>query len=149
QVEGGNHNQWSVWELENAKSKAAQAKHQWEDLESWEMIKEEAQNPDSYVSGKAADHYNRYEQDFDLLQKMNMNALRFSVEWSRVEPEEGAWNVAAVEHYKNYAAELKKRGIEPVVTLFHFTLPVWFVAKGGFEKRANVKYFVRFAEKIV
>jgi len=149
QVEGGTHNQWSVWELENAKSLAAQAEYQWQDLDNWPEIKDQAKNPDNYVSGRATDHYNRYEQDFDLLKKMNMNAFRFSIEWSRVEPEEGAWNVEAVEHYKKYAAELKRRGIEPVVTLFHFTLPVWFTALGGFEKRGNVQYFVRFAEKIV
>jgi beta-glucosidase len=149
QVEGNTHNQWSVWELENAKSKAAQAPHQWDDLESWSDIKDEATNPDTYVSGTGADHYNLYSEDFDLLQKMNMNAFRFSVEWSRVEPSEGAWNIEAIEHYKQYLAELKKRGIEPVVTLFHFTLPVWFTALGGFEKRKNVHYFTRFAEKIV
>jgi beta-glucosidase len=149
QIEGSNHNQWTVWELENAKSKAAQARHQWEDLENWPEIEAQAKDPNNYVSGDAVDHYSRYKEDFDLLQKMNMNAWRFSVEWSRIEPSEGAWNVEAIDHYKQYASELKKRGIEPIVTLFHFTLPVWFASKGGFEKRANVKYFVRFAEKIV
>lgn len=149
QIEGGNHNQWSVWELENAKSKAAQARHQWEDLESWPEIEAQALDPNNYVSGDATDHYHRYKEDFDLLQKMNMNAWRFSVEWSRIEPEEGAWNVEAIDHYKQYVLELKKRNIEPIITLFHFTLPIWFVNKGGFEKRANIKYFVRFAEKIV
>ncbi|HMH70277.1 MAG TPA: glycoside hydrolase family 1 protein [Candidatus Saccharimonadales bacterium] len=149
QVEGGTHNQWTVWELENAQSKAAQAKFHFEDLESWSRIEVAASNPQNYVSSGSADHYSRYEQDFDLLQKMNMNAFRFSIEWSRVEPEEGAWSVEAVEHYKKYAAELKRRGIEPVVTLFHFTLPVWFTAKGGFEKRSNTQYFVRFAEKMI
>lgn len=149
QVEGGTHNQWTVWELENAKSKAAQAKFHFEDLESWSRIEKEASDPQNYVSEDSVDHYNRYEEDFDLLEKMNMNAFRFSIEWSRVEPEEGAWNVEAVEHYKKYAASLKKRGIEPVVTLFHFTLPVWFVNRGGFEKRSNTQYFVRFAEKMV
>jgi len=149
QVEGSTHNQWSVWELENAKSKAAQAKFHLEDLESWSHIQAEAERPESYVSGKGADHYNRYESDFDLVQKMNMNAFRFSVEWSRIEPQEGAWNVEAIDHYKRYVAELKKRGIEPVMTLFHFTLPLWFTEKGGFEKRSNIQYFVRFTEKIV
>jgi beta-glucosidase len=149
QVEGGTHNQWTVWELENAKSKAAQAKFHFEDLESWSRIEKEASDPQNYVSENSVDHYNRYEEDFDLLEKMNMNAFRFSIEWSRVEPEEGAWNVEAVEHYKKYVASLKKRGIEPVVTLFHFTLPVWFVAHGGFEKRSNTRYFVRFAEKMI
>jgi beta-glucosidase len=149
QIEGGTHNQWTVWELENAKSKAAQANYHLEDLESWSHIESEARDPGSYVSGNSTDHYNRYEQDFDLLQKMNMNAFRFSVEWSRIEPEQGAWNVEAIDHYKRYAAELKKRGIEPVVTLLHFTLPTWFVALGGFEKQSNIRYFVRFVDKIV
>ncbi|HSW74196.1 MAG TPA: family 1 glycosylhydrolase [Candidatus Limnocylindria bacterium] len=149
QVEGNLHNQWTIWELENAKTKAAQAKFYLEDLESWSHIQAEAKNPQNYISGVGANHYSRYEEDFDLLQKMNMNALRFSVEWSRIEPQEGAWNVEAISHYKEYVASLKKRGIEPVLTLFHFTLPVWFAEKGGFEKKSNILYFVRFAEKIV
>jgi len=149
QVEGGTHNQWSVWELENAKSLAAQSEYHFGELDGWQDSQKEAKDPQSYVSGKSTDHYHRYEEDFDLLKKMNMNAFRFSVEWSRVEPEEGAWNIEAVEHYKSYVAELERRGIEPVVTLFHFTLPLWFSARGGFEKRSNVQYFVRFAEKIL
>ncbi len=149
QFEGGNHNQWTVWELENAKSKAAQSNYHFEDLDSWEYVKKEASDPSSYVSGAASDHYERYTEDFDLLQKMNMNAFRFSIEWSRIEPQEGAWSVEGIEHYKKYSAELKRRGIEPIVTLFHNTLPVWFTDIGGFEKRSNSQYFVRFAEKII
>ncbi|HJP80819.1 MAG TPA: glycoside hydrolase family 1 protein [Candidatus Saccharimonadales bacterium] len=149
QVEGGTHNQWTVWELENAKAKAAQAPHQWGDLDSWDRVKEEATDPGNYVSGRATDHYHLYEDDFDLIEKLNMNMFRFSVEWSRIEPREGAWNVEAIDHYKEYIAELRRRGIEPMLTLFHFTLPTWFTALGGFEKRSNVKYFVRFAEKIL
>src|SRR5687768_5740328 len=83
QVEGGTHNQWSVWELEHAKTKAAQAPHQWGDEESWETIKKEAIDPGTYVSGDGVNHYRYFEQDFDLLQKMHMNAFRFSIEWSR------------------------------------------------------------------
>ena len=149
QIEGNTHNQWTVWELENAKSKAAQAEYQLNDLENWEDIRAQAKDPDNYVSGELADHYALYLQDFDLLETMGMNSFRFSVEWSRIEPEEGVWNASAIAHYKQYVAELKKRNIEPVMTLFHFSLPVWFTDKGGFEKRSNVKHFVRFAEKIV
>ncbi len=149
QVEGSNHNQWTVWELENAKAKAAQAGYYLNDYESWDKIKDQAKDPNNYVSDVLADHYNRYEEDFDLLAKMNMNAYRFSVEWSRIEPEEGVWDAEAVMHYKDYANRLKKRNIEPIVTLFHFTLPVWFAEKGGFTKRSNVKYFTRFTEKII
>lgn len=149
QVEGGNHNTWSVWELENARALAARALYQYGDLASWPHTEKLASNPANYVSGRAVDHYNRYEQDFDLLEELNMNAFRFSVEWSRIEPEEGVWNVEAIAHYKAYIESLHKRGIEPVMTLFHFSLPVWFAERGGFEKRTNVKYFVRFAEKVI
>ncbi|HRQ97695.1 MAG TPA: family 1 glycosylhydrolase [Candidatus Saccharibacteria bacterium] len=149
QVEGGNHNQWTVWELENAKSLAAQSEYQIGDYGSWDRIKASAKTPGNYVSDKLADHYNRYNEDFDMLQKMNMNAFRFSIEWSRVEPSEGVWSVEAISHYKDYLTELKKRGIEPIVTLFHFTLPTWFSDKGGFEKRSNVKYFTKYVDKIV
>lgn len=149
QVEGGNHNQWSVWELENAKAKSVQAEYHYEDFPSWERIKQQASDPQNYVSGKLGDHYHRYVEDFDFLEQMNMNAYRFSVEWSRIEPKEGAWNAEAITHYKQYLAELKRRGIEPIVTLVHFTLPVWFAEKGGFEHRSNIRYFVRFAEKIM
>ena len=149
QTEGNNHNQWSVWELENAKSKAAQAEYHYGDLENWPEIKTEAKHPDNYVSGVAADHYRRYEKDIALARSLNMNALRFSVEWSRIEPQQGSWDVAAIDHYKKYLTELKRNGIEPVMTLFHFSLPIWFADAGGFEKRSNIKYFVRFAEKVV
>ena len=149
QVEGGNHNQWTVWELENAKAKAVQAEYHINDFESWSRIKDQAKDPSNYVSDRLASHYDRYKEDFELLEKMHMNAYRFSVEWSRIEPQEGVWNAEAINHYKDYAHELHRRGIEPIVTLFHFTLPVWFAQKGGFEKRSNVKYFTRFAEKIV
>jgi beta-glucosidase len=149
QVEGDTHNQWTVWEFEHTISLATQASYHHEDLDSWSRIQAAAKDPNNYVSAKGADHYNRYEQDFDLLTKMNMNAFRFSIEWSRVEPKNGVWNAEAIEHYKAYIKQLKKRNIEPVVTLFHFTLPVWFAEMGGFEKRSNVQYFTRFAQKII
>lgn len=149
QIEGDTHNQWTVWEFENTISLATRSSYHFEDLECWPRIKAAAKDPNNYVSAKGVDHYNRYEQDFDLLTKMNMNAFRFSIEWSRVEPKDGAWNVEAIEHYKEYVKQLKKRNIEPVVTLFHFTLPVWFAEMGGFEKRSNVRYFTRFARKII
>ncbi len=149
QVEGDTHNQWTIWELENAKSKAAQSKFQWGDLPNWSQIETHATDPNNYVSGKGSAHYKLFSKDFDLLEQMNMNSFRFGVEWSRIEPNEGAWSVEAMTYYKHYLRELKSRGIEPIVTLFHFTLPVWFAEKGGFAKRKNVRYFVRFAEKVM
>jgi len=149
QVEGNNHNQWSIWELENAVTRAQQARYELKYLPAWEDIKEQATKPDNYISGKATDHYNRYEEDFDTLEQLHMNAFRFSIEWSRIEPEEGSWDPLALEHYRLYLHSLQRRHIEPFVTLWHWTLPEWFVAKGGFEKRSNVKYFVRFVEKVL
>lgn len=149
QVEGGNHNTWSVWELENARALAARALYQYGDLASWRHTEKLATNPANYVSGRAVDHYERYEQDFDLLEQLHMNAFRFSVEWSRIEPEQGVWNVEAIAHYKKYIESLHRRGIEPIMTLFHFSLPLWFAELGGFEKRRNIDHFMRFAEKVI
>lgn len=149
QIEGGNHNQWSVWELENAKSLATQAPYQYDDLAHWPDIRDAAKSANNYVSGAAANHYELFERDVALVQKMNMNSFRFSVEWSRIQPEQGVWNAEAVEHYKAVLAACKKRNIEPVVALFHFTLPVWFAELGGFEKRANIDHFVNFSERIL
>lgn len=148
QVEGGLHNQWTVWELENARSLAARAPYRFGELDNWSSIAREAKNPNNYVSGRAVDHYRRYEEDFDLLEQMGLNSFRCSIEWSRIEPKQGVWAAGEIEHYRTYLCALKKRGITPVVTLFHSTLPVWFAELGGFEKRRNVKYFAQFAEKI-
>lgn len=148
QVEGGNHNQWSVWELEHAKVLAQQAPYQSKYLPKWDEIKAEAVRPENYVSGRATDHYHRYPEDFAIIKKLNMNAWRFSIEWSRIEPEEGAWSAEAIEHYRTYLQKLKQMGIEPIVTLWHWTTPVWFDQKGGFMRRANIQYFVRFAAKV-
>lgn len=149
QVEGYTHNNWSVWELENAKSLAHAAKFKLEHLPNWEEIKVGATDPDNYVSGRSTDHYKRYDLDFSIAQRLNFNAFRFSIEWSRIEPEEGKWNEAELQHYHDYIAAMRARGMEPFVTLYHWTVPVWFAKKGGFEKSANIKYFVRFCEKIL
>lgn len=149
QYEGGNHNQWSVWELENAKSLAARAPYLYGELSNWKDIETEAKNPQNYVSGKANNHYEKFIYDFEILKMMNMNAWRFSIEWSRVQPNPATWNVEAINHYKEYIAALKERNIEPIVTLFHFSLPVWFAEMGGFEKRSNIKFFVQYAERML
>ena len=66
QVEGGNHNQWSEWELENAKALAIRSTYQFEDLDNWPAVKHVAKQPGNYVSGRTVNHYTQYEQDFDL-----------------------------------------------------------------------------------
>ena len=61
------------------------------------------------MSGRGVEHYKRYKEYFDLVEKLNMNAFRFGIEWSRIEPEEGKWDQAAIDHYKKYIAELRSR----------------------------------------
>ena len=70
-----------------------------------------------YPAGRACDHYNRYEKDFDLIKKLNQNAHRFSIEWSRIEPEEGVFDEKEIEHYRKVLLALKERKIKSVVTL--------------------------------
>ncbi len=95
-------------------------------------------------AGRACDHYNRYEEDFDIAKSLAQNAHRFSIEWSRIEPEEGRFDETEIEHYRKVLKALWERGIEPFVTLWHFTLPVWFAKKGGFENKKAPFYFSRY-----
>ena len=106
QVEGGMHNQWSEWEKAQAKTLAAQSQYQYGDLPNWPHIASAAKDPNNYISGKAANHAELYAQDFALAKKMGLTSWRFSVEWSRIEPEEGAWNAEAIKYYKAYLAAL-------------------------------------------
>lgn len=148
QVEGGTVNQWSVWELAHAKELAQTAHQRLSWLPNWNDVKAMAEKPENYVSGKGVDHYNRYKEDFDIVKSLNMNAFRFGIEWSRIEPEQGVWDEKEIKHYKTYIAELRSRNIEPFLNIWHWTVPVWFSDLGAFEKQANLKYFYRFVQKI-
>ncbi len=148
QVEGGNHNQWSVWELANAKSLARSAHSRLEWLPNWSEIKQQAEDPNNYISGRAIDHYRRYIEDFTIARSLNLNSFRFGIEWARIEPKEGRWDNAEIEHYRKYIKELRKHGLEPILNIWHWTNPVWFEEKGAFKKRANLKYFDRYVQKI-
>ncbi|OGL35284.1 hypothetical protein A3F65_01445 [Candidatus Saccharibacteria bacterium RIFCSPHIGHO2_12_FULL_47_16b] len=148
QVDGGCHDQWTVWELDNASELAKTARERINYVPVWDKVKTQAEDPDNYISGAAVEHYRHYRQDFDLLKQLNFNSFRFSIEWSRLEPEQGQWNQAAIDHYYDYIKELKKRQIEPVLNIWHWTHPVWFEQKGGFKKYSNLKYFEKFVRKI-
>jgi len=119
QVEGDNKNcDWCLWEKEKG-------------------LKQ---------SGKACDHYRSFAEDFALAKSLNHNAHRLSIEWSRIEPAEGAWNEMEIEHYIQVLKTLKAMNMQVMLTLHHFTLPLWFFQKGGFLKRKNIFYFQRFTE---
>ncbi len=119
QVEGNNlYNDWWAWEKKGGGTKP---------------------------SGIACDHYKRFEEDFELAKKLNHNAHRLSIEWSRIEPEEGQWDEEVVKHYQEVLQSLKDKEMKTFVSLFHVTLPLWFAKKGGFEKKENIEYFKKFA----
>jgi beta-glucosidase len=99
--------------------------------------------------GRACDHYNQYEADFDLAKVLGHTAHRFSVEWARIEPEEGRFDPEAIAHYRAVLQSLNERGIKPFVTIWHFTLPLWFTEKGGFERSDSPDIFARFAAHVV
>lgn len=146
QVEGGNRNDWSEWEKKNAQRLAAEAKTKWE---KWQQEKfPEMFESENYLSGRACDHYNRYEKDFDIAKELGHNAHRFSVEWSRIEPEEGKFDEREVEHYRKVIQAIKNRGMEPFVTLWHWTIPLWLEKKGGCESRKFPEYFSKYSEYV-
>jgi len=126
QVEGNNtNNQWWAWEQEPG------------------HIKQEGK------SGRACNWWEDAETDFDLSASMGLNAMRLSIEWSRVEPEPGKFDNAALERYAEMLQGLLQRGIEPMVTLHHFSDPLWLGEQGGWENEATIESFTRYVERVV
>jgi beta-glucosidase len=98
-------------------------------------------------SGDACDHFHRYPEDVALLAQLGFNSYRFSLEWARIEPEEGRFSVAALDHYRRMLASCHEHGVAPCVTFHHFTSPRWFVANGGWEDERNADPFLRYCER--
>lgn len=125
QVEGGNtNNQWWAWEQQSGHIR------------------------DGSTCGAACDHYRRFEEDFALMQTLGLNAYRFSIEWSRVEPAEGHWDDKEVEHYRRVVESIREHGMTPLATLHHFTDPLWFDARGGWTRPDAPDYLARYAAGI-
>lgn len=101
------------------------------------------------ASGAACDHYRRFREDFNLAQSLHQNAHRFSIEWSRVEPREGVFDEEAITHYQDVVRALRERGMEPIVTLHHYTNPQWLAAQGGWTNPKIVEGFARYTERVV
>jgi len=96
--------------------------------------------------GKSSDFWNNYEADIARVAALNSNSFRLSLEWSRIEPNQGQTCPEGVERYHAIFDCLKRHKLKPCVTLHHFAHPLWFEKLGGFEKEQNVKHFVRFAQ---
>lgn len=97
----------------------------------------------------AVDHYNRYEEDIHLMADAGLNTYRFSIEWARIEPEEGKFDQSEIEHYRDVLKCCRDNGIEPVVTMMHFTSPVWVIRNGGWENQSTVDAFARYCKYVV
>ncbi len=137
QVEGNNTNSdWWFWEQKN-KGKILN------------VAEEKFKNKKFEPSGKCCDHYNLYKKDFDLIEKMHNNAHRLSIEWARIEPKKGEWDLDELQHYKNVLQDLKKRNIKVMLTLQHFSLPNWFANLGGWTNFKSPKYFKKYVEFVV
>ncbi len=126
QIEGGIENDWSAWE------RAGRL------------------HDDAARCGRAVDHWSRWREDFGLLSELGADAYRFSVEWARVEPEPGRWDEDALATYRAMVDELLARGIQPFVTLLHFTHPPWFHARCPWDAEGGeaVARFVAFSERV-
>jgi beta-glucosidase len=125
QVEGGNwNNDWWEWEHRPG-------------------------TPCAEPSGDACDQWHRYPDDIALLAALGFGAYRFSLEWSRIEPEEGEWSRAALDHYRRVCATCLEHGVSPVVTLHHFTTPRWLAAAGGWADPATADRFARYCERAI
>jgi beta-glucosidase len=123
QVEGGNVNS-DCWVLEHV-----------------------PETPWAESSGDACDHYHRYPQDIALLAELGFNTYRFSIEWARIEPAEGEFSIAALDHYRRMLEACHAHNLTPIVTYHHFTSPRWFAARGGWEVMENVPLFARYCER--
>ncbi len=117
--------------------------HSWRDWYELGHIK------DGSTPTRANDHFNRYQEDGELLRDLDMQIYRMGIEWARIEPFENVFDDHAIAHYVDEVKLLKSYGIKVLVTLHHFTNPMWFENKGAFEKVANIRYYLRFAKKMV
>ncbi len=98
-------------------------------------------------SRDACDSYHRYEDDIAIAADLGFNCHRLGIEWARIEPEPGLFSTAELDHYRRVLEACHRRGLQPMVTYNHFTVPRWFAARGGFEVADGADLFARFAER--
>ena len=100
-------------------------------------------------AGTCCDSWNKMDEDIQCLKQLGAKAYRFSIEWARLQQHnENEWNEDALEKYVDFCTKLKAAHIEPVITLHHYSDPIWFMEKGGFTKSENIKYFIAYVEKL-
>lgn len=149
QVEGSQENDWSIWESQNASRMSEIARTKYADLPNWSEIKSAINSDANYISGTCADHFHRYPEDIAIMKRLKINSYRFSIEWSRIEPEPGEFDAEALTHYREVVSDLQDAGITPFITLHHFTNPVWLEDHGGWHGASFPDLFARFVAYVV
>lgn len=120
-----------------------------DDNNNWAQFAEEGKVDDGTSPVRACDHYNRWREDIDLMADMGMQIYRFGIEWSRIEPYQGDFREDVLEHYREEILYMKERGIKPLLTLHHFSNPLWFEEEGGWTNPASVDIFISFADRVI
>jgi beta-glucosidase len=115
----------------------------------WEFEQQPGRIANGDSSAVANDHYHRYREDFALLRELNQKAHRLSIEWSRIEPSPGEFDAQQIRHYRDVLGELREQGIQPMVTLHHFSSPIWFASKGGWSAKDSAHAFLPFVHRVV
>lgn len=116
---------------------------------SWYQFCEEEKIKDGSHCIIAADHWNRYEEDIAIMKQMHHDTYRMSIEWSRIEPAEGQYNQEALDHYRAEITMLLNAGIKPLVTLHHFSNPLWIEEIGAWTNARIVNYFTKYVKVVV
>ena len=98
---------------------------------------------------RVTDFWNRYDEDFRIAEKAGLNAFRISVAWERIEPEPGVWDEKALNHYVKMIVAMRRRGLEPFVTLHHYVLPLWVAREGGVTWKEFPRHFGEFSRHVV
>jgi beta-glucosidase len=111
------------------------------DWTTWDSVLSD--NPD------VTSHYTLYKEDLRLLKELGVNAYRFSLEWSRIQPRENTWDYEALAHYQEIIDILIENNIEPMVTLHHFTHPLWFIKKYPWHEYPSIRKFLDFVDKVI
>jgi beta-glucosidase len=115
----------------------------------WWAFEHQPDTPCVEPSGDCCDSYHRFAEDIALVRELGFSAYRFSIEWSRIEPEDGEFSRAALDHYRRMLANCHEQSVQPVVTFHHFSTPRWMAAQGGWESKEIVDRFTRFCERSV
>lgn len=115
----------------------------------WWKFEAEGKVKNGDRSGMACNSYELYRQDIEVAKALNVNAFRFSIEWAKVEPREGEFDQEVLHHYADEVAYMRKNGIEPMVTLHHFTNPIWLAKIGGWGSKKSIAFFLRYVQRVV